>query len=291
MIIDSHAHYTNYSFTKPFRYLAMENGLYILKEGQRAQLLQELHDSGILCSVEPGVSLASCEDVLQLCSQYPGRVFPAIGIHPTRSISEKHSARKTLLALAQTPGVVAIGETGLDYHFERKEQHRLKQHIWFRYQLKLARKLNLPVILHVRNAHEDALQVLRRKAAKQPGGVVHCFTGTWDIARQYLELGYHIGIGGALLQQEDRAKALWEAVRQIPLDRILLETDAPFIHPYCKDVLPSKAVRKSRNTSLILPAVVEKIAQLKDTSAQQVEQITAENAIRLFDLPVDLCGP
>ena len=243
-------------------------------------------DANIPYSIEPGVSIQSSGEVLQLCAEYPGRIFPAVGIHPTRSIYENWSDRKQLDALAKTSGVIAVGEIGLDYHYKREEQHRLKQHLWFVYQLDMAWKLKKPVILHVRDAHADALRILRLHPARKLGGVIHCFYGSREIAEQYLKLGYHIGIGGSLLQLEERAKDLWEAVPHIPLDRILIETDAPFILPYCKDVIQPKLLRRARNTSLILPAVIQKIAELKDIPAEEVEQATAENAIRLFGLPI-----
>ena len=286
MIIDSHAHYNNNAYKKPFRYLLYDKDRYALKEGNREQLFQELLVANIPYSIEPGVSLQSCEEVLQLCAEYPDRIFPAMGIHPTRSIYEKWSDRKKLDAFAKMPGVIAIGECGLDYHYKREEQHRLKQHIWFIYQLDLAWQLKKPVILHVRDAHEDALRILKWHPVRKLGGVIHCFYGSRDIAQRYLKLGYHIGIGGSVLQLEERAKELWEAIPHIPLNRILVETDAPFILPYCKDVLPPKLLRRTRNTSLILPAVIEKIAQLKGISAEEVEQAAAENVIRLFDLSV-----
>ena len=286
MIIDSHAHYNNNAYKKPFRYLSYNKDGYALKEGDREQLFQELLDSNIPYSIEPGVSLQSCEEVLQLCAEYPGRILPAIGIHPTRSIYEKWSDWHKLDAYANMPSVIAIGEIGLDYHYKREEQHRLKQHIWFVYQLNLAWKMKLPVILHVRDAHEDALRILRWHPARKLGGVIHCFYGPKEIAEQYLKLGYHIGIGGSVLQLEERAKNLWEAIPQIPLDRIMVETDAPFVLPYCKDVIQPKLLRRARNTSLILPAVINKIAELKGISAEEVEQATTENTIRLFKLPV-----
>ena len=286
MIIDSHAHYNNNAYKKPFRYLTYDKDGYALKEGDREQLFQELLDANIPYSIEPGVSLESCKEVLELAAQYPGRIFPAIGIHPTRSIFEKWSDRHRLTAYANTPGVIAIGEIGLDYHYKREEQHRLKQHTWFLYQLNLAWKLKLPVILHVRDAHKDALRILRWHPARKLGGVIHCFYGSQEIAEQYLKLGYHIGIGGSVLQLEERAKDLWEAIPHIPLDWILVETDAPFILPYCKDVIHPKLLRRARNTSLILPAVIKKIAELKGISAEVVEQATTENTIHLFRLPI-----
>lgn len=284
MIIDSHAHYNNSGYRKPFRYLSYDKDGYALKEGELPQLMQEMEAADIRYFIEPGVSLQSCEEVLQLCSEYPGRIFPAIGVHPTRSIFETWSDRRKLAAYANTPGVIAVGEIGLDYHYKRKEQHRLKQYLWFIYQLNLAWKMKLPAILHVRDAHEDALRILRWHPARKLGGVIHCFYGSKEIAEQYLKLGYHIGIGGSVLQLEERAKNLWDAIPSIPLDRILLETDAPFILPYCKDVIQPKLLRRARNTSLILPAVINKIAELKGVSPDEVEQITTENTIRLFQL-------
>ena len=287
MIIDSHAHYNNNAYKKPFRYLAYGDDGYALKEGDLDQLFQELLDTNIPYSIEPGVSMESCKEVLKLAAQYSGRIFPAIGIHPTRSIFEKWSDRHKLAAYANTPGVIAIGEIGLDYHYKREEQHRLKQHIWFIYQLNLAWKMKLPVILHVRDAHDDALRILKWHSARKLGGVIHCFYGSKEIAEQYLNLGYHIGIGGSVLQLEERATDLWEAIPHIPLDRLLIETDAPFILPYCKDVIQPKLLRRARNTSLILPAVIKKIAELKGISPDEVEQATTENTIRLFNLPIN----
>ena len=286
MIIDSHAHYNSSAYQKPFRYLAYGADGYTLKEGQREQLFQDLVGAGIPYSVEAGVSLQSCEEIMQLCAAYPGRIFPSAGVHPTRSFYEKWSERKQLETFAKDPRVIAIGECGLDYHYKREEQHRFIQHIWFLYQLNLAWKLKKPVILHVRDAHEDALRILKHHPARKLGGVVHCFYASKEIARQYLELGYHFGIGGSLLQLQERAKDLQEAIAHIPLERILLETDAPYILPYCKDVLAPKLLRRAKNTSLILPAVVEKIAQLKNISVAEVEQAAFENTIRLFQLPI-----
>ena len=286
MIIDSHAHYNHNSFKNRFRYLTRDEGGYAIAEGDREQIFRELLEGNIPYSIEPGINLQSCGEVLELAAAYPGRIFPAVGVHPTRSISEKWADRKKLAALAKSAGVVAIGETGLDFHYKREEQHRRTQHLWFLCQLDLAWKLKLPVILHVRDAHEDALRRLSMHPARKLGGVIHCFYGSWEIAEQYLELGYHIGIGGSVLQQEERAKDLWEAIPKIPLERILVETDAPFILPYCKDVIQPKLLRRARNTSLILPAVIEKIAELKGITPEEVEKATAENAIRLFRLPI-----
>lgn len=149
MIIDSHAHYNNNAYKKTCCYLSYDNDGYTLKEGDRDQLFQKLLDANILYSIEPGVSLQSCEEVLQFCAEYPGRIFPTIGVHPTRSIYEKWSDGRKLDAFAKMPGVVAIGECGLYYHHKREEQHRLKRHIWFFYQMNLASKQNYAKIIYI----------------------------------------------------------------------------------------------------------------------------------------------
>ena len=282
MIIDSHAHYAHASFGNSFRYLSWEDN-WTLREGTLEDLFGEMTERGIAMSMEPGISLDFNENILALAERYPGRIFPAVGCHPTRCICEKWSDRKRLDAYAGRPGVVALGETGLDYHHPRKEQQRRKQYLWFLYQLRLARKRKLPLILHIRDADWDAIRVLKLYPPKY-GGVVHCCGEGWDVISEYLKMGLYIGIGGVLLNP-DRNEKLKEAVKHIPLGSILVETDSPYVLPYCKDVLPPKQVRRTRNSSLILPRVIGEIAAIQGRSPEEVERVTAENAIRLYRLP------
>ena len=283
MIIDSHAHYAHASFAGNFRYLSWEDN-WVLKEGTLEDLLQQMQERGIAISVEPGISLDFNDKILAIAQRYPGRIFPAVGCHPTRCIYEKWSDRKRLEDYCTRPGVVAMGETGLDYHHPREEQQRFRQYIWFLYQLRLARKHRLPLILHIRDADADAIRVLKLFRPKY-GGVVHCCGEGWEYITEYLKLGLHIGIGGVLLNpaRNERLKA---AVPMIPLERIVIETDSPYVLPACKDVLPPKLVRRCRYSSLILPRVIEEIARLKGVSAEEVERVTAKNAIDLYRLPV-----
>ena len=283
MIIDSHAHYAHASFSGNFRYLSWEDN-WVLKEGTLEDLLAGMQERGIAISVEPGISLDFNDKILALAQRYPGRIFPAVGCHPTRCIYEKWSDRKRLEDYCTRPGVVALGETGLDYHHPREEQHRVKQFLWFLYQLRLARKHRFPLILHIRDADSDAIRVLKLFKPKY-GGVVHCCGEGWEYISEYLKLGLHIGIGGVLLNpaRNERLKA---AVPMIPLERIVIETDSPYVLPACKDVLPPKLVRRARNSSLILPRVIDEIARLKGVSLEEVEHMTARNAIDLYRLPV-----
>ena len=187
MIVDSHAHYAHASFRNSCKYLAWEDN-WTLREGTLEALLAQMHESGIAMSVEPGISLDFNEEILGLADRYPGRIFPAVGCHPTRCIAEKWSERKRLDAYAARDGVIAIGETGLDYHEPREEQQRWKQYLWFLYQLRLAKTRKLPLILHIRMADRDAIRVLKIFRPRY-GGVVHCCGEGWDIIKEYLDMG------------------------------------------------------------------------------------------------------
>ena len=226
MIVESHAHYAHASFAGNFRYLSWGEN-WELKEGTLEDLLAQMQERGIAMSVEPGIGLDFHEKIFALTDKYPGRLFPAVGCHPTRCFLEKWSDRRRLIGYSARPGVVAIGETGLDYHEAREEQHRFKQYIWFLYQLRLARKRKLPLVLHIRKADRDAIRILKIFRPKY-GGVVHCCGEGWEYISEYLKLGLHIGIGGVLLNPARNAE-LKAAVPQIPLERILVETDSPYV--------------------------------------------------------------
>ena len=177
--------------------------------------------------------------------------------------------------------MAAIGETGLDYH--RPRHHRLVQLLWFRYQLDLARRTGLPLVLHIRMADRDALPMLRRRRRWLPGGVVHCFQGGWETARQYLDLGLCLGIGGALLRRE--SALLRETVARAPLERLLVETDSPYVLPDIPWEGSSKSLGRVRNSSLLLPRIIEEIARLKRLPPETVEAAVLENTRRVFRLP------
>ena len=285
MIIDSHAHYARAGFNDSFRFLTFEDGAFQIREGRRATVLQAMKEAGIAGSVEPGIELASNPAVLQLCEQYPDFIFPVIGVHPTRVHSLRWKDRKTIAAYAENKNVVGIGETGLDYHLKRKEQHRVRQLFWFWFHICLANRMKLPLVLHIRMAYKDAVKILKMNKRKLHGGVVHCFCGSAQEASEFIALGFSIGIGGALLQNDDQSKQLQEAVRSISLERIVVETDAPFVLPHFEtDTISKKAKRKIRNTSFILPAVIRRIAELKETDHGIIEAAVFRNTIKLFGL-------
>lgn len=296
MIIDSHAHMSMYKFDNTFPYLALdENGRCIRTDGDRELVIARMKESGITRVIEPAITCRSNQDVLDLAAKYPGLIYPAVGVHPryvygdiriTKAQTEKTkwSDRNRVKSWSAGKNVVAIGETGLDYHYRWDPRFKCAQKKWFRYQIRLAEKRDLPLILHIRDADEDAIRILTRYRKKLRGGVVHCFCGDADTAGKYLELGLHLGIGGALLQDEERSAPLREAVKAAPLERILIETDAPYVLP-CKDRFEADVRRKNlRNSPLLLPLVIREIAAIKGLAPEDVERAVYENTVRLFRL-------
>ena len=262
MYVESHIHLSHRLYDGEFPYLAWEDGAFRrVPGGTRESLIAALQSAGVEACVEPGIDLASQERLLALARRYPGFLIPTVGIHPTRTPGTPWRARRELERLSQAGEVAAIGELGLDYHLPRREQHRL----------------------HLRMADSDAVRILRRFRGKLHGGVCHCFQGDAALARIYTqELGLHLGIGGALLQPPERCAALEEAVRETHLSWLLLETDGPYVKPARPEGMGGKAWQKTRNSSLILPAVARRIGELKGIPAEEVARVTAAEARKLF---------
>ena len=252
MIFESHAHYDDEVFDE-----------------DREELLASLKEHGIEWVINIGASLQNCRNTLQLMEQYPF-IYGAMGVHPseTGELNEENFA--WLREQCSVDKVVAVGEIGLDYHWN--DPGPQIQKLWFERQLELAREVNLPVIIHSRDAAKDTLDIMHTLHAEEMEGVIHCFSYSKEIAREYLEMGYHFGIGGVITFQN--AKKLKEAVEYIPMDRIRLETDSPYLAP--------EPHRGTRNSSLNLPYVAQEIAALKGISYEEVVEITTENAKRLF---------
>lgn len=290
MIIDSHAHYAHPKFLTEFPYLCEEDGTWAIRRGTRDDLLAEMQNNGIAGFIEPSIGFDDIDRQMALVKANKACMWAALGVHPTRCIHTPDQNRIQLrmrIEQALTDGVpvVAIGETGLDYHYPRKEQHRLRQKRWFVHQIKLADEWKLPLVLHVRDADGDALRILRRYRARLHGGVVHCFHGDTRTAEAYILLGYALGIGGKLLWDDEEGRLLSETVRRVPLSALLVETDAPFVFPDIGDGSIGKNQRKKLcNTSLILPAVIRRIAELRGESYEVVEDAICRNTIRVFGL-------
>lgn len=252
MIFESHAHYDDEAFDE-----------------DRESLLVSLREHGIDKVLNVGASLASCRITLELMKQYPF-VYGAMGVHPGETAELNEENFTWLWEQCAADKVVAVGEIGLDYHWKEPEERIQK--LWFERQLELAREVKLPVIIHSRDAAKDTLDMMQALHAEEMGGVVHCYSYTKELAREYLKMDYYFGIGGVITFKN--AKKLKEAVAYIPLDRILLETDSPYLAP--------EPNRGGRNSSLNLPYIAQAVAQLKGVSYDEVVEATRQNAEKLF---------
>ena len=199
-------------------------------------------------------------------------VYGAVGVHPSETEELNDNLMDWLKHVSGEKKVVAIGEIGLDYYW--KEPDPEIQNHWFVRQLQLAREVKLPVIIHSRDAAQDTLDIMKAEKAGEIGGVIHCFSYGTEMAREYLNMGFYLGIGGVVTFNNGRK--LKEVVEYMPLDRIVLETDCPYLSP-----VPN---RGKRNSSLNLPYVAEAISQIKGISPEEVIKITNQNARNLYRL-------
>lgn len=252
MIIESHAHYDDKAFKE-----------------DRKELLSGFYKSGIEYVVNVSSNLHSVENTIALTEEYPF-IYGAVGIHPSDSGELDEESFAWLKKQCTHPKVVAVGEIGLDYYWD--EPDRAVQKKWFDRQLELAKEIKLPIIIHSRDAAKDTLDTLKAAGASEMEGVIHCFSYTKEMAREYLELDFYFGIGGVVTFQN--AKKLKEAVEYIPIEKILLETDSPYLSPV--------PYRGKRNSSLNLPLVAEEIAKIKGLDYDVVVEQTAKNAKSLF---------
>ncbi len=247
-------------------------------ERDRDAVIARATSAGVSTLIITGTSAYESERAAVLARQRPATCFATAGVHPHHAKDCDASTIDKLRALAADPNVVAIGECGLD--FNRDFSPRDVQEKWFEAQLELAAEVALPVFLHERDAADRMLAILGRHRAKIPGGVVHCFTGTAAAVQRYLELDLHIGITGWICD-ERRGASLVEAARSIPLDRLMVETDAPFLLPR---TLGKAAAKERRNEPAFLPEVVKALARAMGRDELEVATETTRTARRLFGL-------
>ena len=254
MIFDTHAHYDDGAF-----------------DTDREELLSSLSAAGIGAVVYIGASLSTTANSLALSEKYHW-IYAAVGVHPSDTAELSAESLKWLEEASHRQKVVAIGEIGLDYHYD--DTDRDCQKYWFEQQLLLAQRVDKPVVIHTRDAAQDTLDMMKSDAAKGLGGIIHCFPFGPELAREYLNMGYYLGIGGVLTFKN--GKKIKEAASYAPLDRIVLETDCPYLAP--------TPFRGKRNDSTLLRLVVRELAQIKGVSEEEVERVTWENAMRVYRL-------
>lgn len=252
MIIDTHAHYNDDAFNE-----------------DRDELIKSLPLNNIEKVINVGADMKSTEESVKLAHEYP-YFYAAIGVHPDDCDEINEESLNRLEELSKDEKVVAIGEIGLDYYWDNVARDIQKEA--FRKQIRLAKKVKLPIIIHSREAAKDTMDILFEEGPYEEGGVMHCYSYTKETAQLVNKLGFYFGIGGVLTFKN--GKKLREALEVMPLDRILLETDCPYLAPV--------PFRGKRNSSLMLPYVVETLAECKGLTKEEIERVTYENAMRLF---------
>ena len=253
-IFDTHAHYDDDAFDE-----------------DRDEILARLPLNGIAKVVDVGASIESCDRVIELMNRYD-YIYGAIGIHPNETGQLNEEIFSELKEKCKLEKCVAVGEIGLDYYWDEPDHDTQKY--WFDRQLSYAREIGKPVIIHSRDAAKDTIDVMTAANAAQIGGVVHCYSYTKESAKAFLNMGFYFGIGGVVTFKN--AKKLKEAVEYIPMDRIVLETDCPYLAP--------EPYRGKRNCSLYIPYVISEISKIKGIPEEEVARIAWENSHRLYRL-------
>ena len=251
-IIDTHAHYDDEAFDE-----------------DRDSIIGAFEENGIDFAVNVGASVQGTHAAVRLAHRYP-RIYAAVGMHPDEAADLSEADMEMLVRYSSEERVLAIGEIGLDYH--NGEVPRELQKKWFIRQAEVARQVGLPVLIHSRDAAQDTMDLVKEHRMYECGGVVHCYSYGTEQAREYLDMGLFFGIGGVLTFRN--ARKLKEVVEYLPMDAIVLETDCPYLAP--------EPFRGRRNSSLYLPYVAEKIAEIKNTEVQAVLEATHANALRLY---------
>ncbi|WP_410263868.1 TatD family hydrolase [Anaerostipes sp.] len=252
MIFDTHAHYDDKQFDQ-----------------DREELLVSMKDNGIGTIVDVGSNMETSAWIVDAVNRYL-MMYGAVGVHPSDTADLTESDMDTLKEYAGKDKILAIGEIGLDYYWDEPEREIQKK--WFEAQIELAREVRLPIIIHSRDAAKDTYDIMKSLHAEDIGGVVHCFSYSKEMARQFLDMGFYIGIGGVVTFKN--AKTLKEVAAYVPLDRIVLETDCPYLSP--------EPNRGKRNSSLNLNYVAEALSQIKGIDKEELIAVTEENARKLY---------
>ena len=237
----------------------------------RSQVLERMVQAGVGYCVCVGSDMDSSRRSMTFAQQMPN-VYAAVGIHPHEAKYFKQDDLVTLRSWFRNPKVVALGEIGLDYYYDHSPREAQKEACLM--QMALGYEMNMPVIYHVRDAHGDMLDLMKSQRGKLPGGILHCYSGSWETAKEYLRLGYYISIAGPVTFK--KAPSQWEVAQNVPLDRLLVETDSPYLSP--------EPMRGRRNEPAYVRHVAEKIASLRGIPLEELAIATTLNAKAVYGL-------
>ncbi|MBE7057246.1 MAG: TatD family deoxyribonuclease [Ruminococcaceae bacterium] len=254
MFIDAHAHYEDEAF-----------------DADRVEIFEKIQKAGCEAVIDAAQDVKTAELILSMAEQYPF-LYANIGVHPHCAALFKDEDMGEIEEMAKHPKCVAVGEIGLDYHYDFSPRDRQKQ--VFREHIRLARKISKPVVVHDREAHQDTLDILQEEKADECGCLIHCYSGSREMAKIIMKRDYYVSIGGAVTFKN--ARHIIEALEVIPLERILLETDCPYMTPV--------PYRGKRNDSELIPFTAKKIAEIKSVSLDSVFEITRNNTKDFFGL-------
>jgi TatD DNase family protein len=254
MLTDSHTHLNAEQFNE-----------------DQDEVIQRALDAGVTRMVNVGFNRETIPGSIALAERYDF-IYSTVGWHPVDAIDMTPDDLAWIEDLCKHEKVVAIGEIGLDYYWDKSPKD-VQQRV-FREQIRLARKLSMPIVIHNRDAHQDILHILKEEKAAEVGGIMHCFSGSWETAKQCLDMNFHISFGGPVTFKN--AKQPKEVLAQVPLDRLLIETDAPYLTPH--------PFRGKRNESAYVRLVAETAAEIRGMTLEELAEITTNNAIRLLGL-------
>ncbi|MFT9487576.1 MAG: TatD family hydrolase [Tepidibacillus sp.] len=252
MLVDTHAHLNDEKFNE-----------------DRAEVIKRAKEVGVETIINIGYNRETILSTIELVEQYDF-IFGAVGWHPNDAHEMKEEDFDWLKEITQHPKILAIGEIGLDYYWDFAPKE-VQQEI-FRKQIQLAKQVNLPIIIHDRDAHQDICSILREEGAKDVGGIIHSFSGSMEMAKECIDLGFYISFSGPVTFKN--AKKPKEVATHIPIDRILLETDSPYLTP--------EPYRGKRNESAYVKFVATKIAELRGMDVEEIAQITTRNANQIL---------
>lgn len=252
--IDSHAHLDDERFDE-----------------DREELINSLYENGVETVLNPGADLHTSKSAVSLADKYPF-IYAAVGCHPHDSKFMNDETMDIFRELAKNKKVIGIGEIGLDYYYDNSQ--RETQKIWFREQIRLAKELDLPYIVHDRDAHEDVFRIMKEEHYSGTRGILHCYSSSIEMAKEFIKLGFYISLGGPVTFKKAKTPKL--VAKEVPLDKLLIETDSPYLTP--------EPYRGKRNEPKYVRYVAEEIAKIKDVSVDVIAEKTKMNFNKLFNL-------